>query len=68
MADPALCRKTAQHCLRLAERARSAKEKRALLKIAQTWSRLAEETEAYEAILCKWDEGASGDRKLWQGG
>ena len=28
-------------------------ERRALLRLAQTWSSLAAQTEAYEAIVCK---------------
>jgi hypothetical protein len=68
MADPAQCRKQAQKCAQLAQRARSAKARHALLKISQTWSKLAAQTEAYEAILCKWDDRASGDKKSWQGG
>lgn len=68
MADPAQCRKQAQKCARLAQLARSVKARHALLKISQTWCRLAAQTEAYEAILCKWDDHASRDKKSWQGG
>jgi hypothetical protein len=61
VADPVHCRKHAQKCALLAQRARSAQEKRALLKLAQTWSRLAAQTEAYEDILCNLVELAPGD-------
>ena len=48
MGDPARCRKQAQKCARLAQLARSVKARHALLKISQTWSQLAAQTEAYE--------------------
>ena len=63
MADPAQCKRQAQKCVRFAQRARSAQEKRALLRLARTWSSLATQTEAYEAILCKLDELAPIDDK-----
>ena len=63
MADPAQCKRQAQKCVRFAQRARCAQEKRALLRLARTWSSLAAQTEAYEAILCKLDELAPGDDK-----
>jgi hypothetical protein len=53
VADPAQCRRHAQKCERFAQQARSAQERRALLRLAQTWSSLAAQTEAYEAIVCK---------------
>ena len=40
-----------------------AQEKRALLRLARTWSSLAAQSEAYEAILCKLDELATVDDK-----
>ena len=61
--DPAQCKQQAQKCVRFAQRARSAQEKRALLRLARTWSSLAAQTEAYEAILCKLDELAPIDDK-----
>jgi hypothetical protein len=63
LADPAQCKRQAQKCVRFAQRARSAQEKRALLRLARTWSSLAAQTEAYEAILCKLDELAPIDDK-----
>ena len=56
MADPAHCRKQAQKCARLAQLARSVKARHALLKISQTWSQLAAQTEAYEAMGLEWHE------------
>jgi hypothetical protein len=53
MADPAQCRRHAQKCVNFARRARSTREKRALLRLARTWSSLASQTEAYEAIVCE---------------
>jgi hypothetical protein len=53
VADPAQCRRHAQKCVRFAQQARSAQERRALLRLAHTWSSLAAQTEAYEAIVCK---------------
>ena len=62
--DPARCKRPAQKkCVRFAQRSRSAQEKRALLRLARTWSSLAAQTEAYEAILCKLDELAPIDDK-----
>ena len=58
MADPAQYRRHAQKCVLFAQRARSSQEKRALLRLARTWSSLATQTEAYEAILCKFDHSA----------
>ncbi len=63
MADPAQCRRYAQKCVRFAQRARSARERRALLRLARTWSNLAAQTEAFEAIVCRLTEFASGDDK-----
>src|SRR4029079_11830264 len=63
LADPAQCKRQAQKCVRFAQRARSAQEKRALLRLARTWSSLAAQTEAYEAILCKFDELAVNDKQ-----
>ena len=61
MADPIECRGYAEKCVRFAQRARSAREKRALLRLAKTWSSLATQTEAYEAIVCRLDDLASDD-------
>ena len=63
MADPAHCRKQAQKCARLAQLARSVKARHALLKISQTWSQLAAQTEAYEAIALEWHESTPGHDK-----
>ena len=63
MADPAQCRKHAQKCARLAQRARSVKARQALLKMSQTWSQLAAETEAYEAIVCESNESVPFEDK-----
>ena len=63
MADPAHCRKQAQKCARLAQLARSVKARHALLKISQTWSQLAAQTEAYEAIGLEWHESTPGHEK-----
>ena len=62
MAGPAQCRKQAQKCARLAQRG-SVKARHALLKISQTWSQLAAQTEAYEAIVLDWHESTSRDDK-----
>jgi hypothetical protein len=51
MADREQCRRHAQKCVRFAQQARSTQERRALLRLAQTWSSLAAQTEAYEAIV-----------------
>jgi hypothetical protein len=59
----AQCKRQAQKCVRFAQKARSAQEKRALLGLARTWSSLAAQTEAYEAILCKFDELAVDDKQ-----
>jgi hypothetical protein len=53
VADPAQYRKHAQKCALFAQRARSAQEKRALLRLARTWFSIAAQTEAYEEIVCK---------------
>ena len=58
MADPAQFRKQAQKCARLAQLARSVKARHAMLKISQTWSQLAAQTEAYEAMVLEWHESA----------
>ena len=63
MADPAHCRKQAQKCARLAQLARSVKVRHALLKISQTWSQLAAQTEAYEAMVFEWHESTTGHDK-----
>jgi hypothetical protein len=42
---------------------RSARERRALLALARTWSSLAAQTEAYEAIVCKLVEPAPADEE-----
>ena len=63
LADPEQCKRQAQKYVRFAQRARSAQEKRALLRLARTWSSLAAQTEAYEAILCKFDELALNDKQ-----
>lgn len=60
MADPAQCRRHAQKCVRFAQRANSAQERRALLRLARTWSSLATQTEAYEAFVCNFIERAPG--------
>jgi hypothetical protein len=61
VADPIQCRRYAEKCVRFAQRARSDREKRALLKLARTWSSLATQTEAYEAIVCKLGDLAPDD-------
>ena len=63
MADPAHCRKQAQKCARLAQLARSVKARHALLKISQTWSQLAAQTEAYEALVLEWHESIPGHKQ-----
>ena len=63
LADPEQCKRQARKYVRFAQRARSAQEKRALLRLARTWSSLAAQTEAYEAILCKFDELAVNDKQ-----
>ena len=63
MADPVHCRKQAQKCARLAQLARSVKARHALLKISQTWSQLAAQTEAYEDTVLEWHESAPGHDK-----
>jgi len=63
LADPAQCKRQAQKNVFSAQRSRSAQEKRTLLRLARTWSSLAAQTEAYEAILCKLDELAPIDDK-----
>jgi hypothetical protein len=63
LADPAQYKRQAQKCVRFAQRTRSAQEKRALIRLARTWSSLAAQTEAYEAILCKLDEVVTVDDK-----
>jgi hypothetical protein len=67
VADPVHCRLHAQKCVRFAQRARSARERRALLTLARRWSSLAAQTEAYEAIVCKLVEPApAGDEKSFK--
>jgi hypothetical protein len=66
MADPAQCRKHAQKYALSAQRARSAREKRALLRLARTWSSLAAQTEAYEEIVCELVERIPADDKQSQ--
>ena len=51
------------HTLAGANGRRIAQEKRALLRLARTWSSLAAQTEAYGAILCKFDELAVNDKQ-----
>jgi hypothetical protein len=63
MADPAQCRKQAQKCARLAQLARSVNARHALLKMSQTWSQLAAQTEAYEAMVLEWHESTPGHDK-----
>jgi len=63
LADPEQCKRQARKYVRFAQRARSAQEKRALLRLARTWSSLAAQTEAYEASLCKFDELAVNDKQ-----
>ena len=43
-----------QKYVRFAQRARSAGERRALLKLARTWASLATQTEAYDTIVLNW--------------
>ena len=59
MTDPAHCRKQAQKFARLAQLARSVKARHALLKISQTWSQLAAQAEAYEAMGLEWHDKQS---------
>jgi hypothetical protein len=63
VADPIECRRYAEKCVRYAQRARSAREKRALLRLARTWSSLATQTEAYEAIVCRLVDLAPDDEQ-----
>ena len=63
MADREQCRRHAQKCVRFAQQARSTQERRALLRLAQTWSSLAAQTEAYEAS-CEAAKQAAMNRKL----
>ena len=63
MGDPARCRKQAQKCARLAQLARSVKARHALLKISQTWSQLAAQTEAYEGLGLEWHESTPGHKQ-----
>src|SRR6516225_12421350 len=47
-ADPMTCRRHANACLRLAQTAKTSELSTALLSMAQSWARLAEDTEHYE--------------------
>lgn len=65
-ADPRTCRRHAKACRRLAETAKTSELSRALLSMAQTWAKLATDTEHYEKILiaqCK-KEPCVGARPL----
>jgi hypothetical protein len=65
-ADPMTCRRHANACLRLAETAKTSELSTALLSMAQTWAKLATDTEHYERILiarCK-KEPCVGARPL----
>ena len=44
----------AKKCVRFAQRSRSAQEKRALLRLARTWSSLAAQTEASRPSCANW--------------
>jgi hypothetical protein len=50
-ADPMTCRRHANACLRLAETAKTSELSTALLSMAQSWARLADDTERYETVL-----------------
>jgi hypothetical protein len=50
-ADPMTCRRHANACLRLAETAKTSELSTALLSMAQSWARLADDTEHYETVL-----------------
>jgi hypothetical protein len=50
-ADPMTCRGHANVCLRLAEIAKTSELSTALLSMAQSWARLADDTERYETVL-----------------
>jgi hypothetical protein len=53
MCDPGEYRRRALSYGRLAQTARSTELRHRLLSLAQTWDRLAIETEDYEALLCQ---------------
>jgi hypothetical protein len=50
-ADPMTCRRHANACLRLAETAKTSELSTALVSMAQTWAKLAADTEHYETVL-----------------
>jgi hypothetical protein len=53
MADPVRYRKHAVKYRRLARFAKSDEARLALIEIAKTWTKLAAQTESYEAVVCK---------------
>jgi hypothetical protein len=53
MCDPDEYRRRALSYERLAQTARSRELRHRLMRLAQTWDRLAIETEDYEALLCR---------------
>ena len=50
-ADPMTFRRHAEACLRLAESAKTPELSTALLSMAHSWARLADDTEHYETVL-----------------
>jgi hypothetical protein len=50
-ADPMTCRRHANACLRLAETAKTSELSMALLSMAYSWAKLADDTEHYETVL-----------------
>lgn len=50
-ADPMTCRRHSNACLRLAETAKTSELSTALLSMAQSWAKLATDTEHYERVL-----------------
>jgi hypothetical protein len=50
-ADPVNCRRHANACFRLAEAAKTSELSTALLSMAQSWAKLADDTEHYETVL-----------------
>jgi len=49
--EPDKCRLNAMRCLRLAERARKPKVRERFTQLAETWKRLAAESESDQALL-----------------
>ena len=49
--DPEQCRLNAARCLKLSERAKNPARRRSLAALAETWAKLAAETESDQALL-----------------